>query len=190
MNSTFFEDQAFKGLDFSEKNLPRGTYENCTFINCVFSGTDLSGIFFISSTFENCDLSLIKTSGTAFREIKFKGCKLLGVHFDECNLFLLSMYFNNCQLNLSSFYKLKLKKIIFKDCSLQEVDFAEADLSAARFSNCDMMGAVFVRSILEKADFGTAFNYSIDPEENRMKKAVFSQHGLAGLLGKYNIVIE
>jgi hypothetical protein len=43
---------------------------------------------------------------------------------------------------------------------------------------------------LEKADFRSAFNFSIDPEMNRMKKAKFSRTGVFGLLHKYNIEIE
>jgi hypothetical protein len=42
---------------------------------------------------------------------------------------------------------------------------------------------------MEKADFRSAFNYSINPEINRIKKAKFSLTGLQGLLGKYDIEI-
>jgi len=44
--------------------------------------------------------------------------------------------------------------------------------------------------LLEKVNFLTSYNYSIDPENNRLKKAKFSMNGLAGLLGKYDIEIE
>ena len=44
--------------------------------------------------------------------------------------------------------------------------------------------------MLEKADFRGAFNYSLDPELNRIKGARFSPAGLAGLLGKYGIRID
>ena len=83
-----------------------------------------------------------------------------------------------------------MKKARFVDCSLQEVDFTGADLSMAVFGNCNLSRAVFHDSNLEKADFRTASECSIDPEANRIKKAKFSYAGIAGLLGKYNIVIE
>jgi uncharacterized protein YjbI with pentapeptide repeats len=190
MKDMLIENQVFKGINFNKNKIGKGTYEDCTFVNCVFNGSDVSGIIFVSCLFDQCDLSLMNTSGTAFREVKFKGCKMLGIHFEECNLFLLAMYFNNCQMNLSSFYKLKLKKTIFRNCSLQEVDFAEADLTSAIFDNCDLSGAMFERTVLEKADLSTAYNYTFDPETNRIKKAKFSQAGLGGLLGKYDILIE
>jgi hypothetical protein len=43
---------------------------------------------------------------------------------------------------------------------------------------------------LERTDFRTSYNYSIDPEINRISKAKFSINGVVGLLGKYNIEIE
>lgn len=84
---------------------------------------------------------------------------------------------------------MKLKQTVFKNSQLYEVDFTECDLSSASFDNCDLAGAIFKDTILEKADFRTAFNYSIDPELNRIKKAKFSRSGIAGLLDKYDIEI-
>jgi hypothetical protein len=49
---------------------------------------------------------------------------------------------------------------------------------------------MFEGTNLEKTDFRSAFNYSLDPEINRMKKARFSLPGVTGLLGKYGIEVE
>ncbi len=101
-----------------------------------------------------------------------------------------SAIIESSNLNLSSFYKLKLKATQFKNCSLQEVDFSESNLSAAVFDNCDLSGTMFENTILEKADFRTASNYTIDPEINQIKKAKFSFPDVAGLLSKYDIKIQ
>ena len=103
---------------------------------------------------------------------------------------IISLDFKDCQLNFSSFYKLKLKATQFLNCSLQEVDFTETELTNSVFDNCDLSRAIFEYSVLEKSDFRTAYNYSIDPETNRIDKAKFSTSGLSGLLEKYNIEIE
>ena len=97
---------------------------------------------------------------------------------------------DDCQLNHSSFYKTKIKKTLFKNSELQEVDFVESDLTGVVFTNCNLAKAVFDNTTLEKTDFRTAYNYSIDPETNRMKKARFSLLGIPGLLNKYDIEIE
>ena len=60
----------------------------------------------------------------------------------------------------------------------------------AVFENCDLFNASFIHSNLEKTDFSSAKNYSLDPELNKITNAKFSFSGIAGLLNKYNIVIE
>jgi uncharacterized protein YjbI with pentapeptide repeats len=73
---------------------------------------------------------------------------------------------------------------------LHEVDFTECNVSGSVFDSCDFTDATFENANIEKADFRTSFNYSIDPEKNRMKKARFSLSGIAGLLEKYDIEID
>jgi uncharacterized protein YjbI with pentapeptide repeats len=114
----------------------------------------------------------------------------LGLHFENCNEFGLAFKFENCQLNHSSFFKTKIKKTIFSNTQLKEVDFTECDLTSSVFENCDLSDTTFDQTILEKVDFRTAFNYSIDPDINRIKKAKFSIQGISGLLNKYDIEIE
>ena len=186
MNETFIEDKTFEADDL----LTKGEYENCIFNSCNIAETDLSAFKFIDCTFNGCNLSLTKLNKTVFREAIFKDCKMLGLRFDSCNEFGLSFSFDGCQLNHSSFYKTKIKKTGFKNSQLQETDFEEADLTSAVFDNCDLTQAIFDHTTLEKADFRTSYNYSIDPEINRMKKARFSVLGVSGLLDKYDIDIE
>ena len=190
MERNYFEDLVFEKEDFTEKTLGRVEYDNCTFNGCNFSGSDLSHITFTECTFTGCNLSTVKLTNTGLRDIYFKDCKILGLHFEDCSDFLFAVNFDTCILNLSSFFKQKLKKIFFKNCSLHEVDFTEADLSDSIFENCDLSGAKFEKTTLEKADLRSSFNYSIDPEINKIKKAKFSIYGIAGLLDKYDIEIQ
>jgi uncharacterized protein YjbI with pentapeptide repeats len=185
----YFSEQEFANKDGAAQPLPIAEYEACTFINCSFSNANVSKCSFIDCHFQHCDCSNTNLHQTIIRDVSFQDCKMLGLHFNACNDFLFSATFKNCTLNFSSFYKLKLKGILFKDCTLHEVDFAECDLTGAFFDNCDLKGTVFDRTILEKADFSTAYNYTINPENNRIKKAKFSTDGLAGLLGKYDIKV-
>jgi len=115
---------------------------------------------------------------------------MLGLHFENCSEFGLLVGFENCNLNHSSFYKTKLKKTSFKNTQLNEVDFVECDLTNSDFDSCDLLKAAFENTILEKADFRTSYNYSIDPEVNKIKKAKFSLPGAVGLLDKYDISID
>jgi fluoroquinolone resistance protein len=184
------DNQTFERIYFKENPLKKGDYENCTFNNCDFSNTDLSEIKFIDCNFICCNLSLVKLIKTALRDIKFKNCKMLGLHFDDCNDFGLSFGFEDCSLNHSSFYKIKIPRTIFKNSQLHEIDFTECDLTNSVFNNCDLSRAIFENTIIEKADFRTSYNYSIDPQINRIKKAKFSLTGISGLLYKYDIEID
>jgi len=186
----YIEAQTFDKLDFTKDALQQGEYETCTFSNCDFSSVDLSDFGFIDCEFKDCNLSMVKLAKTAMKEVKFKACKVVGVHFGDCQEFLFAVNFENCTLNLSSFYRRKMKGTKFRQSSLQEVDFTEADLTQASFNECDLLNATFENTILEKADLRSAFNYSIDPATNYIKKARFSKEGIAGLLDRYDIVIE
>jgi uncharacterized protein YjbI with pentapeptide repeats len=133
---------------------------------------------------------MAKLHKTTFREVKFKNCKLLGLHFDDCNDFLISFDFEACLLNFSIFQQLKLKSTRFKGCKLVEVDFSGSDLSSSVFTDCDLSGATFENTNLEAADLRSAWNFVIDPEKNKLAKARFSKENLLGLLGRYNIKVE
>ncbi|MCX6269947.1 MAG: pentapeptide repeat-containing protein [Bacteroidetes bacterium] len=186
----YIEGKVFKKVDFSEPTPGIKEYEKCSFQGCNFSYAVLSNITFSDCSFNGCDFSLAKLYNTAFKQVTFKDCKLLGLHFEDCSNFLFGVSFEDCVVNLSTFFRKSLKKTMFRNCSLREVDFTESDLSAAVFENCDLGGAVFENSNLEKTDFRTSFNYSIDPEKNRVRKAKFSISGITGLLDKYDIEID
>lgn len=189
MSNAYFEEQAYEGINYREKGLARGQYEACTFVNCVFSSSDLSNISFAECQFKSCNLSNVNLEQATLNDVKFTDCKMLGMLFERCSEYLFTVEFDNCVLNFSSFYKRVVKKTFFRKCSLQEVDFIDADLTGAVFEACDLTGAKFENTTLDKADFRTAFNYTIDPALNRLKKAQFSLTGLPGLLAGYDLVI-
>jgi uncharacterized protein YjbI with pentapeptide repeats len=115
---------------------------------------------------------------------------MMGFRFDTCNDFGFSVEFENCILDHSSFFKKKLRNTKFANSQLMEVDFTGSDLTSSKFTECNLTRSVFDNTIIEKADFRTSFNFSIDPENNRIKKAKFSLTGVSGLLDKYDIEIE
>lgn len=190
MELVYTEDKLFEKEDFTLKALPKGEYEGCEFKNCNFLNYNLSAYKFIDCLFVNCNISMAALGNTVFAGANFRQCKMLGVQFNNCNEFGFTVSFDGCLLDNASFYKLKLKKTTFKNCSLVNVDFAECDLTAASFENSNLQDAMFDNTIIEKADFTTAYNYTIDLAMNRIKKARFCKDGLAGLLSKYDIVIE
>ena len=190
MSKLCIEDETIENMDFIAIPFTSKEYEGCKFLHCSFAKADLSNFRFVECSFTDCDWSNAKLLTTTLNDIRFVDCKLLGLHFESCSDFLFSVSFQNCTLNFSSFYQRQLKKTVFKNSVLQEVDFTDADLTGSVFDTCDLGKAVFDNTILEKVDFRTAYNYAIDPERNKLKKAKFDRIGLAGLLGKYDIDIS
>ena len=93
-------------------------------------------------------------------------------------------------MDYSLFSDKKLIKTPFAKCSLRNADFSGSDLSKARFTECNLENTVFHHTNLKETDFQTAYNYTIDPEANTLRKAKFSLQGIPGLLAKYGIIIE
>lgn len=185
------ENQFFEKINFKQSPLPKGEYENATFVACDFEQADLSGIVLTDCILTDSNLSNARISkSTSFKGVRFQNCKVLGFLFSNSNAFLFEVSFDNCVLDFSVFEGLKMKKTRFKNCSLKQVDFSATDLTETIFADCDLNGAKFDRTILEKADLRTARHYTIDPEANRLKKARFSLPDVVGLLTKYNIVLD
>jgi fluoroquinolone resistance protein len=82
-----------------------------------------------------------------------------------------------------------MPKTTFMKSSLKETSFAQAILTGSKFEQCDLLGTMFNRTDLSSVNFATSYNYTIDPEINTLKKAVFSSEGLAGLLVKHQLKI-
>lgn len=183
------EDMSYHREDFRQKQ-PAREYESCNFKECEFSGVDLTGVKFINCSFITCNFSLAVVEQTLFHEVVFKECKLLGLRFDGCQQLGFSVTFDSCQLDHACFYNQKLKKTLFRNCQMREVDFTGSDLSGSVFAECDLFRAIFDSTILKRADFRTAVNYIIDPEQNVLTRARFSQEGVGGLLARHNIDIE
>ncbi len=73
---------------------------------------------------------------------------------------------------------------------LEEVDFVETNLTEAKFNDCDLSGAVFENSVLNKADLRTSHSYIVDPEINQISKMRVSSAGLPGLVSKHDLRID
>jgi fluoroquinolone resistance protein len=69
---------------------------------------------------------------------------------------------------------MKLKNTIWKNCSMEEVNFQNADITESIFENCNLGKSIFMNTNLENTNLCSAYNFSIHPEKNKIKKAKFS----------------
>ena len=88
------------------------------------------------------------------------------------------------------FSSLDLKNTSFESCEIFECVFMETNLSKANFEHCYLKGSTFQNSNLSFASFKSAQNYSIDPNQNTLKKTKFSSVEAIGLLDVFDIELE
>ena len=188
--TNYLLDIEYKNNWFSEEELNLKEYENCTFNDCNFSECVFVGVTFIDCTFNNCLFSGAKINFVAFRTVFFNHCKIQEVNFAMCDKLIFEIHFKECVLDFSKFYTLKMKRTSFTNCSCIAVDFMSTDLTEVIFDNCDLYKSEFNKAIANKSDFRTSYNYTINPEKTKLKKALFSLKNVKGLLANYEIIVS
>ncbi|HAD10829.1 MAG TPA: hypothetical protein DCF33_00170 [Saprospirales bacterium] len=186
MASAYFSNEKFQSIN----TLEPGEYEDCVFMDCPLTATDLSGLVFDQCRWLRCDLSTAIINGTAFRDNSFESCKLMGLHFEDANPFSLSFTFKDCLLQYASFFRLKIPGTAFLHCQMEEVNLEETDLRRAVFQDCNLLNAGFDYANLEETDFRTAHHFRIHPDRCKIQGARFAAGNLEGLLTHYKIKVE
>lgn len=92
--------------------------------------------------------------------------------------------------SFGSFAELDITECSFEKCKLRKIDFENTNARRVSFNGSDLSEARFNHTNIEKADFREAYNYLIDPRENRIKKAKFSRVEVSNLLIPFEIEIE
>lgn len=187
MKETVHLNKTFSKVIYTEESVKNREFENCTFIDCDLYASDFSMSQFLDCTFKGCNLSMVKFNATSLKNVEFENCKMMGIAFEYCEDFLFEVKFDDCVLDFSSFANKKMQKTKFIKCSMQDVNFAGTHLLKAVFDDVNLNGASFDRTNLSEADLSKAYNFSIDPELNSVKKAKFSLKDAGGLLEKYNL---
>lgn len=182
------EEKIIEKFNFSNNKL-EDRYYKCVFNTCDFSNMSIKNTNFEDCTFRQCNFSLTKLFNF-LSKIRFIECKMTGTDFSGIGKFSDSLYFENSLMNYATFFGVKLREMYFTGCNLNEVSFEEANITSTVFDNCDLMRATFFNTDLERVDFSTSYNFSINPTINKLKKAVFSETELRGLVEHLNIVIK
>jgi uncharacterized protein YjbI with pentapeptide repeats len=133
---------------------------------------------------------LTAVTDTVLRRVEFKKSDLRGMNFEAAAEFGFGIACENSRLDNCSFVRRKMKDTPFRGGELRECYFAGCDLSGAVFDGCDMTGTTFEECNLSGADLRTAIGYVINPLDNRVARARFSEQNLAGLVGPLGVVVE
>ena len=91
---------------------------------------------------------------------------------------------------MNFFSDVDLRKMVFKNCRIYDSEFNNTNLTNASFENSDLKNTCISNSNLSFASFKNSKNYIIDPNQNILKKTIFSIPDVIGLLSKFDIKIE
>lgn len=182
------ENETFEQIDFLRADLDTD-YVQCTFVGCSFAQLLLIDTFFEDCVFQNCDFSMTDFKNS-MRDVTFRDCKLVGANFAELNGVSGGFVFQDTRMDYAVLVGVRLHKARFENCILHETGLDQAELKEAVFDRCDLSGATFNGANLEKTDFSTAYNYTLIPENCKLKKTVFSEYGLKGLVAHLNIIVR
>lgn len=135
-------------------------------------------------------MTLVNMEGSRLQEVTFNESKIVGGEFYKCDKTFFSVRFVKSILMACNFSELKMKRTSFQGSKIKECYFNDTQLAEADFSQTDLQGTIFHHCDLSKADFREAENYSINPQSNLLKKAVFSAAEALSLLSFFDIKIE
>jgi uncharacterized protein YjbI with pentapeptide repeats len=190
MAGDFLLDKQFSNEIFQEADIKYKEFENCQFNNCDFRSCSFQSVVFVDCTFYDCNFQDTKINYVSLRGTFFTKCNFTSVNFAMTDQVIYEFNFKDCLLDYAKFYALKLKRMSFTNCSMIAVDFMGSDLTEVLFDNCNLRRAVFIDTIATKADFYSSYDFSIDPEKNKLKRAIFSTENIKGLLDKYDLIIK
>lgn len=182
------EEKVFENIDFHSSVID-DEYYKCKFVSCDFSNIQINETCFNECRFYSCNFTLAKFSQCLI-DVSFLDCKVAGADFSGIRRFSRGISFVDSVLNYSIFTAVELKKLSFLNCMMDSVSFDDADIVGSKFDNCNLINSSFIGTNLENADFSTSFNFCIVPEKCKLKKTVFSENTLRGLVSHLNILIK
>src|SRR4051812_7575113 len=115
----YFENEVFSDLDLNGANLTGKEFYRCTFENCPAQESRWSKSLLEACVFKGCDLTRAAMAHTGLRDVRFEGCKLMGVDWSSVSPNP-ELAFEECNLRYCSFVGLSLRKTTFTRCLAQE----------------------------------------------------------------------
>lgn len=192
-NSEPCVDQTFAALSVAGSRWEGRVFESCRFLGGDFTQAVFRRCQFIDCQFTDCNLSLVAWPASRLQQVRFQGCKLLGVDWTlpawPSPALAAPISLQDCLLDEGNFFGLILPDLVLRGSRLRGADLREADLRRADCQGCDLAGALFGRTDLREADFSEAQDYHLNPLENRLQGARFSRFEALSLLDGLGITL-
>ncbi|HEY95635.1 MAG TPA: pentapeptide repeat-containing protein [Dehalococcoidia bacterium] len=188
-NKDIYSQESFTKLILAEETIESRVFDEYDFTDCVLIGCKLEKCRFLNCKFIKCDLSNVVPINSEFREVQFSNCKAIGIDWTRAGK-IKELSFSECLVNYSNFRLLKLPKTEIIKCEVKDVDFIETDLKDSNLSGSDFENSIFFKTDLSGVNFSHSTNYTIDVNNNTLKKTRFSLPEALSLLSNLDIIIE
>jgi hypothetical protein len=190
-NNQNYYDQGFHQLDLVLQVFSEIEFEECEFTECDFTQAQFKSCKFINCRFVQCNLSLVQLTYSRLFGVEFSDSKLIGIDWTLAQWPAFhrdfELRFKQCILNDSSFYGLTLHELVMEECKLRDVDFRECDLSESALTYCDFLGALFMRTNLQRGDLTESSNFNLDVTANNLAGTKFTRFEALSLLESLGI---
>src|SRR6185437_8713141 len=123
-------------LDLSDQESVNLEIDQSRYTAVNLSGVRLRRGMIRDAIFERCDLANLRTSDSSMLRTRLLGCRMTGFSFLTGTI--RDVTFSGSRIDLASFSNTKFSTVVFTECRLDQVNLGDADLSGARFVNCDL----------------------------------------------------
>ena len=158
------DDTTYEGVAIARVRMPKRKLRLVRFIDCTWTGADLSNFVPEACVFQGC---------------RFEDCKAIGVDWTAAAR-ITNCEFHRCNLDQGAFPDMRLPRTVFRDCRMRDVLLAGTDLTGSSLSGTDLSGATFCRTRLARADLRRATGYVIHPGEDDVKGLLVSREAAEG----------
>ncbi|WP_429971381.1 pentapeptide repeat-containing protein [Fructilactobacillus sp. Tb1] len=131
MNNYLEFDEIISGETYNDYRFKpsnkRINVSEVTFNNCKFEQTNFDNSEWLDCEFNNIDFANCNFNQSIIYRSKFKGCRLLGIQFDESTFKDVS--FMDCDCTYLSLFAAKLTNVIFKKDNCDDSNFSSCNVA-------------------------------------------------------------
>lgn len=160
LSGASYERVELVDVDLTEITAMGGSWVDCTFRDCRFTGAALVRTALTGCTFSGCDLSGVTATD----------CKLVGSRFDRCRFDLLLV--EGGDWSFTGLPGADLRRARFTGVRMREADLSRARLQASSVREGDLSAALLHRADLSRCDLRGTDLAGLDPLGTTMTGAV------------------
>jgi uncharacterized protein YjbI with pentapeptide repeats len=137
--------------DYPDAHLEGMVIEDTHIVRSCFIGADLSRLSLVDVLVDGSDFSGANMEEASFRRVTFKDCRMSGARIPRSRMW--DVTFSEVRLDNVNLRMSTGDRVFFDHVNLMRGDFYCANLSSARFFDCDLTGAEIAQATFPAGRF-------------------------------------